>query len=129
MGTTATEEIRDVMNELKSVGIVGKNGITGNSGVVPFGHLAMPFDGNGKVFVVWTYRRKFPNGKIEKHDGWKRMSYSRAVKEKRVIINCSYCKRPASRLDHYWPYMSEMNACSEHMNSFREGMSKDGSKK
>jgi hypothetical protein len=101
---------------------IGKHGLTGNTGlgVAGFFHVSMAYDSNGLVFVEWRHRQKLPNGKIEKYDWWKRMTLKRALKEKRKIIECEYCNRPAASLDHFWPYMSDDNFCKEHYESRME---------
>ena len=60
---------------------------------------------SGLVFVEWHYRWG---------DHWKRMTLARAKKEKRIIITCWKCKRPAAQLDHYWPYHVEECLCKIH---------------
>jgi len=97
----------------------GKHGLKGSSGIGVCGllHVNAPYDSNGKVFVEWEYRYKFPDGKIDKYDGWKRMSLERALKEKRKIIKCFRCNKPAVRLEHSYPYMVELNACEDHLDT------------
>lgn len=96
--------------------LISNIGLTGNSGIIsPNFHVAMSYDSNKKVFVNWKFRHKKDNGKIEEYLGWKRMTLARALKEKRTIIKCCHCKNPAIRLDHYYPYMLDMNACADHL--------------
>jgi len=54
------------------------------------------------------------------HEGvWrKKVLLERALAQKLKIIECSYCRKPAIRLDHLWPYHSEMNSCREHMEAW-----------
>jgi hypothetical protein len=84
---------------------LGKYGLKGNSGIGKWGanivHINAPYDANGMVFV-------------DHKDHWKRMRLSTAKKRKKEIILCSDCKKPAVRLDHLYPYHSEMNACATH---------------
>lgn len=103
---------------------VGKYGITGNTGLGIGGlfHINMPYDSNGKVFVKWTYKQKLSGGKIEKFDSWKRVDKNKAKEQD--IIQCSFCDKPAVRLDHLWPYYSEMNACEKHINKFKKYLNK-----
>ena len=103
---------------------IGKYGLVGNSGlgVGGFFHIGVPYDSNGKVFVKWTYRRKLPDGKVERLDSWKRVDENKA-KEK-DIIRCFVCKKPAVRLDHLWPYYAETNACKKHLEDFKKYLDK-----
>lgn len=100
---------------------IGKYGITGSTGlgVSGFFHVSAPYDCNGKVFVEWEYvstltNNETPEVKIEKWDGWKRMTMKRALKENRKIILCCQCNEPAVSLDHFYPYMSNRNFCQKH---------------
>ena len=34
--------------------------------------------------------------------------------ESKDIITCCQCSKPATSLDHYWPWMSAMNLCDDH---------------
>jgi len=36
-----------------------------------------------------------------------------AKKDKRKIIRCARCRRPATWLDHFYPWMSDMNRCDK----------------
>ena len=102
--------------------ILGKHGITGTMGlgVEGFFHLSAPYDSNGLVFVEYNFRYKYEkNGKtrIEVQPGWKRMTLKRAKREKRNIIRCCVCDKPAVSLDHLWPYDSYRNRCKKHYHS------------
>lgn len=98
---------------------LGKYGIKGSTGlgVEGFFHLSAPYDSNGKVFVQYTYRRSYvKDGEklVEEMDSWKRMTLAKAKKEKRTIIPCSMCDKPAVSLDHHWPYENLFNRCKKH---------------
>jgi hypothetical protein len=73
----------------------------------------MNYSNNGKVFVEWEYHSRLDDGTIDKWHHWKRMTLKRAMKENRRIITCSFCKKPAISLSHYWPYMGP-NHCEDH---------------
>lgn len=96
--------------------ILTKDGLTENSGlnVEGFGgifHISAPYAaGDKKVFVE---TRDF---------GWRRMTVTRAKKENRTIIPCSYCKRPAITVDHYHPYHNEMTHCAWHRNAYSNSL-------
>lgn len=86
-----------------------KDGLTGNSGfgVEGFGplirHVSAPYAATkGKVFV--------DDGDL----GWERMPRKAAEKAGRRIIRCTYCKRPATTVDHSWPYLTEATHCAWH---------------
>ena len=54
---------------------------------------------------------------VEQREGsWVLMKESTAKRRKLTlrIIRCFYCPQPAVRLDHYFPYYQDMNACTEH---------------
>lgn len=94
--------------------ILTKDGLTGSSGLNVanlsgiFHIIANYAAGAGRVFVLTRANQKVPN--------WKRMTRRAAKKAKRQVIPCSYCRRPATSLDHYWPYHSEANHCAYHRN-------------
>ena len=103
----------------KLAGSLGKYGIKGSTGlgVGGFFHVSAPYDSNGLVFVEHTYKRYYvEDGKkqVEKNDSWKRMSLANAKKQKKRIILCSICDKPAVSLDHLWPYEVLYNRCKEH---------------
>lgn len=78
-----------------------EHGITGNSGIVPGGHVSANFSaGDGNVFIL-----------VE--DFWKRISKS-DLKPEMKIVECVYCKKPAISIDHHYPYESEFNYCKDH---------------
>ncbi len=91
-----------------------KDGLTGNSGFGVEGlaplirHVNAPYAATrGKVFV-------------ETSDlGWRRMTRVAAEKAGRRIIKCSYCKRPATTVDHSWPYLIEATHCAWHRDWMR----------
>ena len=114
------KEFKSKIEKAKKNGQIGKHGLTGNSGlgVGGFFHISMPYDCDGKVFVKWTYKRRLPNGKIEKMDSWKRVDKNKAKDED--IIRCFFCHNPAVRLDHLWPYYTEMDSCEEHLEEFKK---------
>lgn len=106
-----------------------KDGFTGNSGLgvdtfagVLF-HIAANYVAGsarrgksaGKpMCFVESYERQ-PDGTIEPVPSWKRMTVARAKREKRVIIPCALCKKPAISLCHYWPWNgNDMNYCADH---------------
>ncbi len=105
------------MHKKYSKKFFGKRGLKGNSGIGVCGlfHVNAPYDSNGKIFVDWEFRHKSPDGKIDKYESWKRMTLERALKEKRKIIKCFRCNKPAVRLEHSYPYMVELNACEDHL--------------
>lgn len=43
-----------------------------------------------------------------------RMTYGRALREKRDIVTCAWCDEPAVLLDSHWPYYSANNRCEKH---------------
>lgn len=95
--------------------ILTKDGLTGNSGIgvenLPgVFHISANYAAGKKHCFVLTHLRH--------RDGprWKRMTLARAKKEKREIMRCSYCNRPAISIDHFWPYHSEANHCARHRN-------------
>ena len=89
---------------------MGKHGILkGNSGLIlddndkMIMHINAPYDNNGMVFVH-----------TEDHMWWERMSLKQAKKEKREIITCCQCDKPATSLDHHYPWMIGQNLCDDH---------------
>ena len=79
----------------------GEFGLKGNSGFVSGRHISSPYDCNGLIFA-------------EKGDWWQRMKPEDITNEK--IIKCSYCEKPAVRLDHYFMTSSKETACRDHIN-------------
>lgn len=90
--------------------VLTKDGLTGNSG---FGVLNMPFATHVSASYAATKKKCFV---ASRNTDWRRMTLARAKKERREIISCSYCRRPAISLDHFWPYHSEVNHCAWHRN-------------
>lgn len=85
-----------------------KRGLTGNSGFIGNIHISAPYAaGDGRVFVGTK-------------DHWERVTAFDAKRYKRTIIQCYVCESPAVRLDHLWPYHSEMNACACHLRWYSE---------
>jgi hypothetical protein len=98
-----------------------KIGLTGNSGMFPcstssngknvesvgYLHISAPYDSNGMVFV-------------QDGDWWKRMPEKKAAKCHRSVIQCYACENPAVRLDHLWPYHTEMTACNDHLDWYHD---------
>lgn len=87
-----------------------KDGLTGNSGFNIEGlsdifHLSANYAAT-KGFV-------FVEVKEDRRD-WERVKKSDAIKNKRHIIRCSYCTKPAISLDHSWPYLQEATYCADH---------------
>jgi hypothetical protein len=81
--------------------ICDENGLTGNSGIVPGGHLGMNYSaGEGNVFVATK-------------DWWKRVT-ANEVQDGDVIVTCYYCDKPAISIDHHYPYETEFNYCEDH---------------
>ena len=92
---------------------LGKHGLLGDSGIATdetgrmVMHLAAPYDADGRVFVEIG----------DPADGmWRRCTPAQAKAWGKKPIPCSRrgCGRPAVRLDHHWPYYSDMNACDKH---------------
>jgi hypothetical protein len=46
---------------------------------------------------------------------WTRMKKDIAAKKKLSPIKCSYCVKPAVRLDHSWPYLTGTTSCADHL--------------
>ena len=95
--------------------ILTKDGLTGCSGVGVANlpgiiHISANYAAGKKRCFVVTHARRLDG------PSWKRMTLARAKKEKRDILRCSYCSRPAISLDHHWPYHSEANHCAHHRN-------------
>lgn len=112
-----TKDVTDIKKKL--AGSLGKYGIKGSTGlgVGGFFHVSAPYDANGNVFVEHTYKRSYVlDGKklVEKNDSWKRMTLAQAKKQKKRIILCCMCDKPAVSLDHLWPYEVLYNRCKEH---------------
>ncbi len=92
--------------------LLTKHGLTGNSGLGALGCFHV--SANYAARKAGCFVEVIPRG--ERVPTWRRMTVERATKEKRHIISCSYCRRPAISLDHYWPYHSEANHCAWHTN-------------
>ena len=73
-----------------------------------FLHISAPYDSNGMVFV-------------ETDDiGWKRVPEKVVKRHKHTVIKCYVCENPAVRLDHLWPYYTEMTACKDHLDWYHD---------
>lgn len=87
-------------------GIVGNTGcIYDEQGKLRM-HISAPYSNNGKVFV-----------RIEHAEWgwiWKRTTEKQAKKRHLPIITCCQCDKPATTMDHHWPYMSGMTLCDDH---------------
>lgn len=102
-------------NTLTKIGLTGNGGMfpcsTSSNGkaveAVGFLHVNAPYDSNGMVFV-------------EEEDWWKRMPAKRAERQKKRVIRCYVCESPAVRLDHLWPYHTEMTACKDHLDWYSD---------
>jgi len=118
------KEFETSIKSAKTMGQIDNYGLTGNNGLGVGGnfHVSMPYDSNGKVFVITKLKEKLPSGKFYTYESWKRIDKKKA-KEK-DIIRCTFCEKPAVRLDHLWPYHSEMNACEDHLNKIKEYLNK-----
>lgn len=69
------------------------------------GHISHPFGaGEDHCFVEG----------LEDCDSWHRISLAKAREENLQIIACRYCDKPATQLDHFWPYHSEYTLCQKH---------------
>jgi hypothetical protein len=84
----------------------GKHGLMFDQEGRVCGHIAAPYDCNGRVFV-WT----------KDGEWWERMTAKRAALWKRQIITCNQCDKPAVQLDHYWPYYNDRTLCADHLNA------------
>ena len=88
-------------------------GLTGNSGFVAPGlHIAANYDCNGMVFV-----------EVEDPEWgliWERMESIEAHEKGLQIIKCALCEKPATSIDHYFPYYQEMNRCDDHLGNYVE---------
>ena len=65
----------------------------------------------------WVFLEYYPKG--ERVPWWRRARrevVNRRGWQKR-IIKCAHCNRPATRLDHHWPWMSGANKCDLHKNA------------
>ena len=86
-------------------------GLTGNTGcvyddVVELAmHISMPYSCNDGVFVEV----------VDPEFGlsWERKALKR-VKPSDKLIPCCQCGKPATRLDHFYPYYSGNNLCDNH---------------
>jgi hypothetical protein len=79
--------------------------IKGNTGLGHDGmfHSPAPYDCNGKVFV---------KAEVGEYSDWERVDEKDADPSK--IIKCAKCDKPATQLDHYYPYDTYFNLCDEH---------------
>ena len=118
------KEFESMIKNAKNNKQIGKHGLTGNTGlgVGGFFHVSMPYDSNGKVFVVVKSKEKLPSGKFYTHESWKRVDAKKA--KDADIIRCAFCNNPAVKLDHLWPYYCEMNACEKHLEEFKKYLDK-----
>ena len=84
------------------MGFLDYFGLTGNSGLVPGGHIGATYSaGRGNVFV-------------EVEDFWQRVKKSE-VTPGMNIVKCRLCDKPAVSLDHYYPYDIQFNRCEDHI--------------
>ena len=118
------KEFESMIKNAKKDKQIGKHGLIGNTGlgVGGFFHVSMPYDSNGKVFVVVKSKEKLPSGKFYTHESWKRVDIKKAKEGN--IIRCAFCNNPAVKLDHLWPYYCEMNACKKHLDDFKKYLDK-----
>ncbi len=88
-----------------------KRGLSGQSGFVSRSfHISMPYGAADDEVFIWYYpkgdnhiwRRRVKASTVERR-GW----------QKRVL-KCVKCGKPATKIDHHWPYMSDYNLCDEH---------------
>jgi len=114
------KEFKSMVEIAKKNKQISKHGLTGNTGlgVGGFFHVSMPYDSNGKVFVVVKLKEKLPSGRFYTHESWKRVDIKKA--KEADIIRCAFCNNPAVRLDHLWPYYCETNSCEKHLNEFKK---------
>ena len=68
-------------------------------------HIAAPYDSNGLVFAIIQEDNELPT--------WERMTIKEAHKRNLGIINCCQCNKPATQVDHYWPFCSGQNLCDD----------------
>jgi hypothetical protein len=61
----------------------------------------------------------FVNAYIEGVQDWDEVDIKDADPSK--IIKCFQCDKPATRLDHYYPYHSELNLCDDHKDNPKGG--------
>jgi hypothetical protein len=76
-------------------------GLKGNTGLFPGGHISMNFSNNGMVFV-------------DDGDHWKRVKPEDADPEKIVRCCVRGCHEPAVTLAHCYPYIWDGTRCAEH---------------
>ena len=97
-------QLQENLAKAREAGFIGKRGLTSSHGFLPgIGHVSMPFDCNGQVFIEVQEQGTFIQG-------WRRMKKEDTGPER--IIRCHYCnKNPATRLDHAWPYHNERTTC------------------
>jgi len=117
-------QFKSMIKSAKKNKQIGKYGLTGNSGlgIGGFFHISMPYDSNGKVFVVVKLKEKLSSGKFYTHESWKRVDMKKAKEVD--IIRCAFCNKPAVRLDHLWPYYCETNSCEKHLDEFKKHLDK-----
>lgn len=91
-----------------------KDGLTGNSGLFPY---TSQTETGSKCFFHVSANYAATKGKVfvETRDmGWERVDKAVAIKRGLPIISCSYCRRPATSVDHHYPYHTEANHCEWH---------------
>ncbi len=86
-----------------------KDGLTGTSG---FGVEGLPGIWHINANYAATEGNVFVE--VESAGEWERMKETDAVEQKRRVIPCTYCAKPAISLDHSWPYLTEATYCADH---------------
>ena len=106
------ERLRTTIEECKKEGFIGERGLLGDSGFLPGGfHVNMPYDAGDKVFVEREFTLEHEEDDIT-DTNWFRVDPQEAKEDE--IIRCAYCKsRPATALDHMWPYHNERTRCDD----------------
>ena len=61
-------------------------------------------------------------------EGWVEMPEAEARRSGQHIIHCSYCDKPAVKLDGFYPWMATGNMCAEHA-AMKAGGWADGSRR
>lgn len=89
-------------NQLTKKGLTGTSGFN-VEGLNPASHINAPYAAAKDGVFVET-------GDM----GWQRMERATAEKRSLRIIRCSYCRRPATTVDHSWPYLTEATHCAWH---------------
>jgi hypothetical protein len=92
-------------------GLSGTTGIATDDKGAMVAHLTMSYGNNDKemVFVV-------PD--VAAFNVWERMPKKEAERRKLSPIKCTYCDKPAVRLDHSWPYVIGRTACADHLECY-----------